>query len=184
MKMSILRGALGFAAVSLAAFLVWALGGRWLSAHLHEWGFYAIMAAIFLGLSGLALHPLVRGPDSTLRFTKAFFPAFLAYSGVWSGCWFSLGWVKGEWLGSLLGSVVFSALLGWSLGNLRPLARVALVVFVGHSAGYFLGGPIYYAVKGTWGALAWGLLYGLGFGAGIGYAFDAFQKEPNRPTPA
>jgi hypothetical protein len=24
--------------------------------------------------------------------------------------------------------------------------------------------------------LAWGVCYGLGFGAGIGYAFDVFQK--------
>src|SRR5882724_3426501 len=147
MKTSILRGALGFAGVSLAAFLVWALGGSWLQDHVKEGGFYAVMALVFLGLSGPALHRLVQGPDSYLRFMKAFVPAFIAYTVAWCASWFALGWVKGEWLGSLAGSLAFSAVVGWSLGNLKPLLRVALGVFVGHSAGYFLGGPIHYALK-------------------------------------
>jgi hypothetical protein len=127
------------------------------------------------------------GPNSFLRFGKAFLPAFIAYSVAWFACWKALGWVKGEWLGSLAGSVVFVAVVGGSLGSLKPLPKAALAVFVGHSAGYFLGGPIHYAVKDpslrTLGILAWGLLYGLGFGAGIGYAFYVLQEEPSRPAP-
>lgn len=180
MTRSILRGSLGFAAVSLAAYAVWAFAGKGLSAHLKEGGFYAVMAVVFVALSGLALHKLVDGPNSLPRFLKVFIPAFLAYAAVWCGAWFTLGWVKGEWLGSLAGSAAFAAVAGALLGNLKPVGKAALVLFIGHSAGYFLGAPVCYALKGDWrvaGILAWGLLYGLGFGAGIGYAFHVFQRK-------
>lgn len=178
---SIVRGSLGFAAVSLAAYAVWAFAGKALHARLGEGGFYAVVAVVFLGLSGLALHKLVDGPHSFRRFLKVFVPAFIAYAAAWCACWFGLGGVKGEWLGSLAGTAAFAAVSGALLGNLRPFLKVALVLFVSHSAGYFLGGPAYEAVKGEWrvpAILAWGLLHGLGFGAGIGYAFHAFQRKP------
>ena len=178
MRKSVVLGSLGFAAVSLAAYAVWAFAGKWLTATLHEGGFYAVVAVVFLALSGLVLHKLVDGPNSLPRFLKAFVPAFIAYTAAWCACWFALGWVKGEWLGSLLGTAAFAAVLGWSLGNLKPLPKAALVLFMGHSAGYFLGGPVHYGMKEQrlLGILLWGLLYGLGFGAGIGYAFHAFQR--------
>jgi len=180
---STIRGALGFAAVSLAAFGVWAGAGTWLSAHLREGGFYAVLTAIFLGLSGLALHPLVTGPRSWARFNKSFIPAFLAYAVAWNASWFALGWVKGEWLGSLTGALAFALVLGVFFGSFQPFLKSALVLFIGHSAGYFLGGPVHYHFKATWSILAWGLLYGLGFGAGIGYAFHAFQqRKPQAPS--
>lgn len=174
---SVLRGALGFAGVSLAAFGVWAFAGKALSARLGEAGFYGVIALIFLGLSGLCLSPLVEGPRSWSRFNKIFIPAFLAYTAVWCGCWFALGWVKGEWLGSLAGTVAFAAVLAIFFGSFKPFLKSALLLFLGHSAGYFLGGPIHYANKALWSIFAWGLLYGLGFGAGIGYAFHAFQSR-------
>jgi len=180
---SLLRGSLGFAAVSLLAYAVWAFSGKRLSARVGEGGFYALVAAVFLGLSGLALHPLVPGPNSFRRFMKAFVPAFLAYTAVWCAAWFALRFGWGEWLGSLGGSVAFALVVGWSLGNLRPLVPAALLLFVTHSAGYFLGGPLHYRSgpqHHVLGILGWGLLYGLGFGAGIGYAFYAFQKRPAR----
>ena len=49
------------------------------------------------------------------------------------------------------------------------------VLFLTHSVGYFLGGDFYYALGGTTGKLLWGLCYGLGFGAGIGYAYRALK---------
>lgn len=187
-----LRGSLGFAVVSLGGFAVWAFGGRWFEARLGEAGMYAVSAVVFLGLSGLFLHPLVQGPNSVWRFYKAFTPAFFAYAIVWSVAWFTLKFGLGEWLGSLLGTVVFAALLGWSLGSHRSFFAVCLVLFVTHSAGYFLGGELYYWSKkpaaaemfsglsksqiAICGRMAWGLLYGLGFGAGLGYAFFKFQK--------
>ncbi|MBV8882351.1 MAG: hypothetical protein JO332_20510, partial [Planctomycetaceae bacterium] len=63
---SVVRGSLGFAAVSVAAYAVWAVAGKPLRRHLGELGFYAVEALAFLVLSGLGLHRLVPGPDSLL----------------------------------------------------------------------------------------------------------------------
>jgi hypothetical protein len=183
----VLRGSLGFAAVSLVAYAVWAFAGKCLTAHLKTGGFYAVDAAVFLALSGLALHPLVPGPGSFGRFMKVFVPAYVAYAVVWCGAWFALGFGWGEWLGSFGGCFAFALVAGAVLGNLRPLLRVTLVLFIGHSAGYFLGGPLHYHSGPKYqvlGILGWGLLYGLGFGAGIGYAFHAFCRREMPESPA
>ncbi|MBV8880692.1 MAG: hypothetical protein JO332_12040, partial [Planctomycetaceae bacterium] len=153
---------------------------RALSRQLGEAGFYTVEALVFLALSGLALHRLVPGPNSVIRFLKVFIPAFLAYTAVWCAAWFALRFGKGEWLGSLAGCLAFALVAGKLLGDLKPLPKVWLVLFVGHSAGYFLGGPLHYRSGPDFqvlGILGWGLLYGLGFGAGIGYAFHAFQER-------
>ena len=171
---AILRGSLGFAAVSVAAFSVWAFAGGLFGG---EPGLYTAIAVVFLAVSGLVLHPLA--PEPRLRrFTLSFVPAFLAYAAVWCAAWFALRFGWGEWLGSFGGSAAFALVLGATLGNLRPTVKVALSIFVAHSAGYFLGGEIYYAMRDATGKLLWGLLYGLGFGAGIGYAFFTFVKRP------
>jgi hypothetical protein len=178
---ALLRGSLGFAAVSVAAFSVWAFGGTWFRGHGGDPAMYAAIAAVFLGLTGALLHPLVGGPRPLVRFTRVFVPAFLAYAGAWCAAWFPLGFGLGEWLGSLAGSAAFALVAGALLGNLRAFPRALTGLFAGHSAGYFAGGPLFYAVRpghAMLGMLGWGLLYGLGFGAGIGYAFFVFQKRP------
>ena len=43
---SMIAGALGFAAVSLAAYGVWAWGGRWLHTHVGELGLYTACAIV------------------------------------------------------------------------------------------------------------------------------------------
>jgi hypothetical protein len=185
------RGSIGFALVSLGGFAVWAFGGRWFAARLGEGGMYAVCAIVFLGLSGLFLHPLVQGPRALWRFYKAFVPAFVAYAVVWSMAWFTMGFGAGEWIGSVLGTIVFAALVARSLGSYRSFIVVCVVLFVTHSFGYFIGGELYYwshkpaaadllGSLSRWqrtvgGRMAWGLLYGLGFGAGMGYAFFQFQ---------
>jgi hypothetical protein len=184
---SILRGSLGFAVVSIAAYALWAVAGKWLTGHLKEGGFYAVDAAVFLALTGFLLHPLVAGPRSYRRFMTAFIPAFIAYAAVWCGCWFALHFGWGEWLGSLAGCLAFALVVGAVLGHLRPLLPVTVVLFVTHSAGYFLGGPLHYRSgpeHRVLGILGWGLLYGLGFGAGIGYAFHSFQRRPSPESPS
>ncbi len=185
------RGTLGFTAVSVAAFSVWAFGGRWFSGRGGEVVMYAAITLVFLGLSGLLLYPLA---GSVARFYKAFVPAFVAYAVVWSAIWFATRSRLGEWLASAAGSVVFAALAGWALGGLRSFLKAVLVLFVAHSAGYFLGGEVYYSLKdpatvgslglasktaGLLGRLGWGLLYGLGFGAGLGCAFFSFRSAGN-----
>ncbi len=194
-----IRGSLGFGIVGLAAFSVWAFGGKWLQAHLGETGLYAACALAFLGLSGLLLHPLVRGPGSLLRFYTIFIPAFFCYALIWSIAWFLLHFGIGEWLGALAGAASFVAVVSWRLGNHRDFIRTSLIAFALNSAGYFLGGKLLHWLLGPSGTamlsglskpsvvviaqLAWGLLYGLGFGAGIGYVFHTLQKR-NAPLAA
>jgi len=189
-----IRGASGFGIVSLAAFSVWALGGKWTQVHLGEAGLYGACALVFLGLSGLLLHPLLSGPGSFTRFYAVFVPAFAAYAVVWCGGWFILHFGIGEWLGSLLGTFAFVGVTGWRFRNYHGFLKASLILFVFHSAGYFLGGHLMHWIMGPAGSsiltgatrsqislvakLAWGLLYGLGFGAGIGFVFYALQREP------
>lgn len=189
-----LRGSVGFAIVSIAAFSVWAFAGRWLGQNFGEAGLYIGCLIIFLGVSGLLLRSLVLGPNSLGRFYKIFTPAFLAYAMVWSAAWFELHFGAGEWAGSLGGCAVFVALVGRGFGNYRGFAMACLVMFVCHSAGYFLGGKCMgwilspggggggvlsgfsKAQLSVAGKLSWGLFYGLGFGAGMGYVFFVFQR--------
>lgn len=186
-----LRGAVGFAAVSVAAFAIWAFGGRWFSGHGGEGAMYATIAVAFVLLTGLLLHPLVPGDRRLGRFYSIFAPAFVAYAVVWSVFWFWLKAGLGEWLGAFLGSGIFVALTAWRLGRWQGFALAAIVFFALHTAGYFAGGrsmdllmaaarqkPTPFLDAATLVLLAklsWGLFYGLGFGAGLGYVFAALQ---------
>jgi hypothetical protein len=190
---SIVRGSIGFSIVGLAAFSVWAFGGKWFQNHLGEAGMYGACALVFIALSGVLLHPLLAGSGSLFRFYGMFIPAFLAYAIVWCIAWFALRFGPGEWLGSLLGAAAFVGVISWRLHNARGLFQTSLIVFGLHSAGYFLGGQVTHWLLSPAGStllsglskptqlivakLAWGLFYGLGFGAGIGYAFHAVQKK-------
>lgn len=190
---SVLEGAWRFAIVSVAGFAVWAFAGRWLPVHGGEIGLYATSTMVFLGLAGLLMHPLVIGRLPIARFYSVFIPAFVAYAIVWCAFWFMLRFGAGEWLGSLAGSLAFVAVSGWRFGNLRPVPRVGVVLFIAHSLGYFAGGRLMQfltspggaelfnsltkAQLGTVAKLSWGLLYGLGFGAGLGYSFHIFQQR-------
>jgi hypothetical protein len=190
MCQALLRGSLGFAGVSVAAFAVWACAGKWLHAHVGEAGLYVACAMVFIVFSGLALHGLARGPGSLVRFYKIFLPAFGCYAVAWSAAWLACGFGLGEWLGCLVGSFVLAVMIGRGLGHFHSVLKVSLVMFALHSAGYFLGEKLFYwLVNSTHGGmrgtplaalakLGWGMLYGLGLGAGLGYAFFTFQIEP------
>jgi hypothetical protein len=188
---SVLQGAWRFALVSIAGFSVWAFAGNRFRAHGGEVGLYTASALIFLSVAGLLMHPLVKSPRPLARFYAVFVPSFLAYSMVWSACWFLLRFGAGEWLGSLAGSICFVSVCGWRFGNMRSVLAAAVVFFLAHSMGYFAGGKLMQfllssGVTGFFSALtksqliriaqlSWGVLYGLGFGAGLGYAFYLFQ---------
>ena len=189
---AILRGALGFGLVSLIAFSVWAFGGGWFRGRGGEPAMYLAIAAVFAVFSGLLLHPLVLGPKKLVRFYQAFVPAFLIYAAVWSGFWFWLKYGAGEWLGAGVGSIAFVAYTAWRFGSWRAFWLVTVLFFVMHTAGYFAGGwsmaklmglarqdPVPFLDKPKLMLLAkmsWGLFYGLGFGAGLGYVYHAVQK--------
>lgn len=177
-----LHGSLGFAVVSIAAFSVWAFGAGWFRNLGGELGMYAAIATVFLGLSGLVLGPLAGGVG---RFYKAFLPAFLIYSVVWTVTWFALPDRLGEWIGAGAGCIAFAWIAMKMLSSTRRWLIAALALFVLHTAGYFAGD---WAMYDFWLAdrmdkkpsreavlaakLSWGLFYGLGFGAGIGWVFN------------
>jgi hypothetical protein len=181
----LIHGALGFALVSVAAFCVWAFAGGWFRGHGGELAMYGAIAAVFLGFSGLILGPLAGGAG---RFYRAFLPAFFIYALLWCAAWFALRDKTGEWLGSVIGGVAFAVISMKLLGSTRGWLGAAVVFVILHSAGYFAGD---WAMYGYWldkgraaqfpglarpdfmvlAKLSWGLCYGLGFGAGIGYVF-------------
>jgi hypothetical protein len=143
---------------------------------------FALFAEIFL--VSLA-HP----PNSRRKFNGSFIPAFIVYAIVWSACWFALHLRAREWIGSALGCAAFATILYRRLGAREGLCKVILFLIVAHSAGYFLGGRVFFmalprSAFASWpkqdvlmlAKLTWGLFYGLGFGAGMGYAFDVFQR--------
>ncbi len=190
---SVLRGAVGFMGVSVAGFSVWAFAGRWFYQRVGEAGLYAAIALVFVGLSGTVLSPLLRGPRRFARFQVLFIPGFVLYAVAWCAFWFLLGAGPGEWLGSFAGSLVFAAWVCLRLRNSAALIPTGLVLSISHSAGYFLGGllmgwmfrpetanllsglsPGQVAILAK---LSWGIPYGLGFGAGLGYLFYAAQSS-------
>jgi len=187
-----MTGGLGFTIVSAGGFGVWAFAGKWFNSHGGEAGLYAACTIVFLGLSGLLLHPLIEGERRVIRFFKVFVPAFLLYAIAWCACWFAWRFGKGEWLGSFVGCVVFALVLAKAFNNWRALPLLIFVLFVLHSAGYFAGDWAYKHLKpgatpaldslskqtiGTLAKLSWGICYGAGFGLGIGYAFFASQRR-------
>jgi hypothetical protein len=190
-----LRGSLGFAGVSILSFAVWAFGGKWFHTHVGEGGLCLGCVLVFLVFTGLALHPLVFGAQRLFRFYKTFVPAFCVYAVAWCAAWFMLQFGLGEWLGSFAGSVVLAAGIGFGFRNWHPLLKVSLVMFVLHSAGYFLGEMVWRWLAGVSNPgffgdnasliskLAYGLVYGLGTGAGVGYAFFAFQNGASSKPP-
>lgn len=171
-----IRGSVGFAIVSTAAFAVWALGSAWFVRLGGEAGMYAGCFLVFILLSGLVLRPMLRWQGTVGQFYRFFFIAFLAYAIAWCAGWFLLGMGQGEWLGSLVGCAAFTAVMASTLHGWRRLLPSALMMFVLHSAGYFAGAHVCYtSMHSVMSELAWGALYGLGFGAGIGFAFARMQ---------
>lgn len=182
---SMVTGMLTFTLVSLGGFSVWAFAGRWFYRNMGEGGLYAVSALVFVALAGLLMRPLVEGPRRIGRFYKAFIPAFLIYAAVWSAAWFMVKGRPGEWAGSVAGAFAFAFVLKAMLKAKGNLLVPALVLIAGHSTGYFAGSDFYAAEREDGALLArlgWGFFYGLGFGAGIGYAFFAFQRQPNGQT--
>jgi hypothetical protein len=174
---ALLRGSLGFGIVSIGAFSMWGLAARKLLPVRGEAGMYLACTLVFLLLSVLILHPLVQGERRMARFAKIFIPAFIAYAALWCVGWFTLGMGRGEWIGSLTGSAAFTGVVSLMMKRPGAWMLTTVVLFLTHSAGYFLGGELYYPSDHSMTfKLLWGLVYGLGFGAGIGFTFWSAQR--------
>lgn len=195
---SVQRGMMGFMLVSVAGFAPWVLAGRWFYRHLGEAGLYGVCALIFIGLSGPLLHRLIIGPGSLIRFYRLFSLAFLAYAITWTVAWMSLarstGGITAGIIGSLAGIIMMGALLAWGFNASPAILKIIAALFASNVAGYFIGEWAYHGVlalkegnafglvlpdatRALLSKTAWGLLYGLGFGAGLGFAFHTCQAK-------
>lgn len=183
---SVLRGMVGFTLVSLAGFAPWVLAGRWFYRNTGEAGLYVACTVVFIGLSGLLLHRLIIGPGSLIRFYKLFSLAFAAYAVAWTIGWMMLRGTNGSIVGSLAGMVVMGGILALGFATRSGIVKVISVLFITNLAGYFIGGWAHDLVSrhAMLSKAAWGLFYGLGFGAGIGWAFYVCQTEARRLIPA
>ena len=174
-----MRGIVGFALMSVAGFAPWAFGGSWFYPRVGEVGLYATCAAVFIGLSGPALHRLIIGPGSLSRFYKLFGLGFGAYSVGWIACWIGLGGDKGSLAGLLCGTAAMGVIFAWAFDAQKSLLQVILALFLLNAAGYFAGGWIEWRLgvhHRLAAMLVWGVLYGIGFGAGLGLAFYLCQS--------
>lgn len=186
---SIWRGIVGFTVVSVAGFAPWAVFGRWLFNNVGEGGVYGLCAVVFIILSGLLLHRLILGPGSLLAFYKLFSVTFAAYSAAWIAGWMGLGGHPGSVLGLFAGAVVMGWMLTRAFDAQGVLLKVIVVIFVLNALGYFGGSWIEGHVSALDGLgmtkatqsvvakLLWGVSYGIGFGAALGWAFHLCQRD-------
>lgn len=175
---SILAGIWRFTLVSVAGFAPWIVAGGWFYRTVGEAGLYAACLLAILLAALLLLPGLLSGPQRVRRCAAFFFPAFTAYAVVWCGCWFALGGRTGEWAGALAGGAAFTCISAWILGRPPSLLLALVVVITTQVLGYFGGDAAMKAIAaggrpGMSGMLAWGVCYGIGFGAGLGWLIHA-----------
>jgi len=171
---ALLIGTGGFTLASVIVYGFWSVAGATVQGAIGKAGFYGACAVLFVVLGSVLLKPLAR--ISFPQFAMIYGGAFFGYALCWCLAWFLVGGRAGEWLGSFAGSLAFCLVLAASFRTWSSLIVSTLVLFVGHSAGYFLGGVAYERIS-VLPQIAWGLFYGLGTGVGIGYAFYKVQRR-------
>jgi len=176
------EGSLRFGLASLLVYATVAFGERWMYRHLGLMGAYGVWTLLFISLGGFALKPLVVQARAKRTFWLWFSLAFFAYAAGWMASYFTLRGAAGEWLGSLVGSTALGLVLAAAFGAWSGLSRIAAVLFVAHSAGYFVGEWLHHSLHGKIGMLVWGVCYGLGFGLGLARALYLAQTADGAPT--
>lgn len=177
---SVLTGGLGFCLVSLCVFATVAFAESWMYHRLGVFGAYLAWTFLFILLGGGALGPLVAGRWRLPKFYLLFGAAFFAYAAGWVASYFFLPNVFGEWVGSLLGSLLMGWVLAAGFGAARSTLRLSALLFAANSLGYFLGSAINDSLRESAGMLAWGCVYGLFLGAGLGAALHFVQTRAAR----
>ncbi len=174
---AVITGAFGFCAVSLCVFATVAFGERWMYANLGLLGAYLAWTALFIILGGAVFGSLVVGRWRLPKFYLLFALAFFAYAAGWVAAYFTLRGVAGEWVGSLAGSILMALVFAAGLGAIRSTLKLAVLLFVTNSVGYFVGSALNDYVGGQVGMLLWGAAYGLFLGAGIGAVLQLAQES-------
>ena len=143
-------------------------------------GPYLIATALFVLLAGGILSRLVIGPGRLARFYLLFGVAFLSYAACWVVAYLALRGLGGELVGSVGGTFVMALVLAAAFGAKKALPKLVLALVLANLAGYSLGRFLFYGgIGGNLGMILFGACYGLGFGAGLGYALFLVQ-EPIR----
>ncbi len=177
----ILSAALAFALVSVLSFSIWAFGSSFAKGPAI---LYSLCALVFLAGGGLSMIPILRKRMSAPKYAGLFLVSFLAYAILWCAGWFGLRGKAGEIFGSMAGILALCWIHRIAFRYSGPWLLWAGFLFLTHSAGYFLGDWIFQTAKG-WPPylpkLVWGFLYGAGFGAGLGWLLNEFQR-PASPT--
>lgn len=165
--------ALGLSAVFVAGYSIWAF--RVIRESAVQ---YAAIAAIIFCLGGWVIGRIAVRRGAAWSFPLCFAIGFIAYAVLWSAAWFLL---RGKYQADLIGAVAGLAALTWlwqrAFGSTRGFLVMFAVLLALHSAGYYLGGQLYAAVKGTNGRLLWGAAHGLGFGAGLAFVLVRCQAQ-------
>ncbi len=166
---------------SLVAFGFWAFAGPTMYRTVGEGGLYAGCALLFILVGSLLLRPLTS--LSLSRFALLYAAAFAGYALCWCAAWFFVRGRAGEWMGSFAGSVAFCVIAAAFLAAWRSLPKMVVILFVGNAAGYFLGSYAYHLLRHEYSLLsklAWGLFYGIGMGAALGYIFHIAETKSSR----
>lgn len=178
-----MRGMLGFTVVSVAAFVPWAVFGRWFDRFGGEIGMYAACAIVFLALTGPLSCRLIIGPGSLPRFCKLFGLSFTLYSVAWIVGWMLVRGHAGSSIGLFSGAVIMGCMFAAAFDAWHVVLKVITALFVLNAVGYFAGGPIEAALireHPVAAKLLWGVTYGLGLGAGLGLAFYFCQERARK----
>ena len=175
---AMLYGSLSFGAVSVLAYSLWAF--KWAPRGAAT---YVAVAAVYVGLGGLALSRLVQAPGAWKRFPLQFAAGFVIYAVGWCAFWFGLhGKYFADFWGAAAGLAGMTCFFQRALGSAGGFLRLFAMLLVCHSIGYYLGEVLCGPAHRTSGMLLWGAAHGLGFGAGLGYVLNHCQTPAKLPS--
>jgi len=180
---SVLLGTIGFFFASLIVFGTVALGERWMYRNLGEYGSYTCWTVLFIVTGAAALKPLRFPSVSGRAFYVTFGIAFMLYAVGWSAAYFLLGGGAvlfgglSEWTASFVGSIVMGLTIAIGFGAVNVAPKLIAILFAANSAGYFLGGAVFYKMHSRPGMVAWGAIFGLFLGAGLGASLFLAQDS-------
>ncbi|BBM83516.1 hypothetical protein [Candidatus Uabimicrobium amorphum] len=166
---SILSGALAFTIASIIVFVTVAFAERQLYQLLGLLGAYIFWIILFISSGTILLYRLVRRIMSLPRFAIAYSVSFVLYSLAWMMSYYNMRNSTGEWVGSLTGSFAIAISFAVFFALPQYIARWTLFFFVLHSIGYFIGSNVFAMAPSRETMILWGITYGLGTGAGLGF---------------